>query len=783
MTSTTIASAADVVGRATGARPVLRVAIYARVSTQEQTRGYGIDAQLDGCTEFVTNRGWVTYDVYKDEGVSGSLTSRPELNRLLADAKAGKFDVVLVHKYNRIGRVGKAFWNIIWALEDMEVGFISATQEIVDTTTPTGLAQLQMYAMFAEMDYNSIRDQFQDGIQAKAVRGGWPGGEPPYGYRIEGKGKKGSYLVKDEREVRVLRVMWRMVVRRAMNTSQIAARLNVMGILTRSGKPWSSANVRGKLVSDSTLKAISVFRNPARTHAGHGVRLTKGGVAKYGETVTIQLDPVFTPVEVAELKRAMARLGNVNPKSRPMGYPLSQRLFNEHTGCNSHYVGMKRTRRYGRWYRCTGKAQKYPGDPMCSCDMVDADAIEAAVWTEVVKLLGDPDRLEAMAAEWVGLSAGGESGFEDRIIDIDRQIATVERAITTTAVDYAKAGLPAVAVKAATQQLNEELGQLRTMRDEAAAWLVETEAAGRRAGDLAALAIRARERLADMTPAEQAEVLALLEVKVTITGPIPRPRVGLACSMSEWFKEHERLVPDELSDEAWALAEPIVKAWEPRNHKCRPGRGMLDAMFYKARTGILWEQLPERFGAWKGIHSRYQTWRNCGVWDEILAALPRTGQPVWVPNLVPPLRIEGRVDPRLFTEEEAVPPEMGVPGPATSALSAGVHELLRGDAVLVTDAAEVVELVGGMGELAPDRRGPVLPRDLLEPAARRVLAVLPGNRAAPPGQIARGAQTTEDDAIARLYELRALGYVERHGDGWKLTRQAMISVRPDRGRR
>ncbi|WP_030943189.1 DNA-processing protein DprA [Streptomyces sp. NRRL S-646] len=123
---------------------------------------------------------------------------------------------------------------------------------------------------------------------------------------------------------------------------------------------------------------------------------------------------------------------------------------------------------------------------------------------------------------------------------------------------------------------------------------------------------------------------------------------------------------------------------------------------------------------------------------------------------------------------------MGVPGPATSGLSAGVHELLRGDAVLVTDAAEVVELVGDMGELAPDRRGPVLPRDLLEPGARRVLAALPGRGAAPPGDIARGAQTTQDDAIARLYELRSLGYVERHGDGWKLTRQAMISVRGGR---
>ncbi|MDX3456027.1 DNA-processing protein DprA [Streptomyces sp. ME02-8801-2C] len=125
---------------------------------------------------------------------------------------------------------------------------------------------------------------------------------------------------------------------------------------------------------------------------------------------------------------------------------------------------------------------------------------------------------------------------------------------------------------------------------------------------------------------------------------------------------------------------------------------------------------------------------------------------------------------------------IGVPGPATSGLSAGVHELLRGDAMLVTDAAEVAELVGDMGDLAPERRGPVLPRDLLEPAAERVLAALPARGTATVGDIALGASTAKDDAVARLYELRSLGYVERHDDGWKLTRQAMISVRSGRDR-
>lgn len=97
--------------------------------------------------------------------------------------------------------------------------------------------------------------------------------------------------------------------------------------------------------------------------------------------------------------------------------------------------------------------------------------------------------------------------------------------------------------------------------------------------------------------------------------------------------------------------------------------------------------------------------------------------------------------------------------------------------MLVTDPAEVVEVVGDMGQLAPERRGPVLPRDLLEVAARRVLAALPGRGTASAAAVARGAQTSPEDAVARLYELRSLGYVERHGDGWRLTRQAVISGR------
>ncbi|WP_406455333.1 DNA-processing protein DprA [Streptomyces sp. NBC_00876] len=114
---------------------------------------------------------------------------------------------------------------------------------------------------------------------------------------------------------------------------------------------------------------------------------------------------------------------------------------------------------------------------------------------------------------------------------------------------------------------------------------------------------------------------------------------------------------------------------------------------------------------------------------------------------------------------------MGVPGPATSGLSAGVHELLRGEGVLVTDAAEVAELVGDIGELAPPRRGPVLPRDLLDAVCGRVLDAVPAGGAVNGREVARAAGTSADEALGKLYELHSLGFVERDGDGWKLTRR------------
>lgn len=117
---------------------------------------------------------------------------------------------------------------------------------------------------------------------------------------------------------------------------------------------------------------------------------------------------------------------------------------------------------------------------------------------------------------------------------------------------------------------------------------------------------------------------------------------------------------------------------------------------------------------------------------------------------------------------------MGVPGPVTSGLSAGVHALLREEgSLVVTDAAEVIELVGSIGELAPRRRGPSVPRDVLPGEAATVLDALPAHGTAEVGPLARETGLTAEAVLVRLQELCALGFVEREGRTWSLSRAAI----------
>ena len=121
---------------------------------------------------------------------------------------------------------------------------------------------------------------------------------------------------------------------------------------------------------------------------------------------------------------------------------------------------------------------------------------------------------------------------------------------------------------------------------------------------------------------------------------------------------------------------------------------------------------------------------------------------------------------------------MAIPGPVTSRTSIGCHKLLRDTppARCVTNAAEIIEEVGQLGDdLAPEPRGPIHPRDMLDPTTRQVLEAIPARGGAGPAQLAVKAGVDLNTARSRLGILAAAGFIERCDQGWRLPR-------PKRGR-
>ncbi|MFF3751762.1 recombinase family protein [Streptomyces sp. NPDC002018] len=640
-------TSAIAVARGSTARRTIRAVDYLRVSTEEQKKGYGIQAAGKKTTRHIERKGWDHVGTYADEGFSGSLEAkdRPDLKRLMADVRKDPrpFDMVVVSEGRAIGRTGRAFWRWVWDLEDLGV-YVAVVRNDYDNSTQTGRSRMRDDAAKAEDERESIRDRTQGGIQEKAEEGGHFGGVAPFGYWIADKGKLGlSRLLVCETALITLWKAWDLLVKDRLNCRQAAAALNALDMLAPRGGLWSGDGLRQVLKSTVIQKGVRVYRNTETSGARSTQRDAEDNPI-YGATVEIELDRIFTPEQVLQLNVALAR-GARGPRELNSAHPLTKRV----TGlCGKHYTGSDRKQQENRIYRCSGKSEKFPGDKRCDCAQIGAGALEQRVWTEVCALLADPGRLSAMAEDWVGLSKSSGADHAARVEDLERQIAGLDTAITATTVAVAKEMGSSSAIRAATAQLKEERAALEGLLTEAKSWRDESLAAGQRARDLQSLADMARERLHDMQAQEQTEVLELLDIRVTILGPVP-PRTRRDDQVVAWFRSRKRPVPF-LTDSEWALVESLPLAG-PRPRKQGKGpRLMLEAILHKARTACSWRELPEQYGPWETVVGTWRRWTSSGLWDQIMehfADVPGVLLPKDRVTL-PPLRVEGKVDPRLL---------------------------------------------------------------------------------------------------------------------------------------
>jgi DNA invertase Pin-like site-specific DNA recombinase len=161
----------------------MKVALYARVSTDDQDCGLQLSALRDYCQL----RGWEVAGEYIDNGVSGAKTRRPEFDRLMNDARVRKCDTVAVWKLDRWGRSLAHLVQTTQELTALGVRFVAVTQNIdTDQSNPSATLLLHLMAAFAQFEREMIRERVTAGMaRAKkyGTRSGKPIGSPPVVFR------------------------------------------------------------------------------------------------------------------------------------------------------------------------------------------------------------------------------------------------------------------------------------------------------------------------------------------------------------------------------------------------------------------------------------------------------------------------------------------------------------------------------------------------------------------------------------------------------------------------
>ena len=222
-----------------------RCAIYTRKSTEEglEQAFNSLDAQREAGEAYIRSQageGWMALPhIYDDGGFSGGTMERPGLKALLADIEAGKFDVVVVYKVDRLTRSLSDFARLVEVFDANHVSFVSVTQAF-NTTTSMGRLTLNVLLSFAQFEREVTAERIRDKIAASKKKGMWMGGLPPLGY--DNRNKK---LIVNQAEAETVQRLFALY-QEHRNVRLVKEEADRLGLRTKSRKP-NNGRSRGSL--------------------------------------------------------------------------------------------------------------------------------------------------------------------------------------------------------------------------------------------------------------------------------------------------------------------------------------------------------------------------------------------------------------------------------------------------------------------------------------------------------------------------------------------------------
>lgn len=416
----------------------MRVAIYARVSSEEQREGQTIDSQIAELERYAQAQGWVVVGIYKDEGWSGAVLARPELDRLRDDATKKLFDIVLLNDVDRLARDVSHLGVIKRDIERQGAQVIF--RKLPAEQSPTANLMVNILGSFAEFEREMIVDRTRRGRRHKVeVRQLFLGSLPPYGYRYVTKDQSASrdgYLEILPEQTTIVRQMFQWVDQEGFSTRGVVKRLNELRIAPpKGGRTWAKSSVT-RILRCETYTGVWNYNKSESYAPAAGERREYRRLSKYKhrprpreDWIRVKLPDELRIIDPAQLERVQAQLGrNRSFSKRNSQHVYLLRGLVECGGCKARYVGDPNHGRF--YYRCHRRCKRYP--------TVREELLDQTVWEAIEEVLLNPDivvkQIEKREAEKEFKAASTESETKEvergieRVDEEERRILEAYRA-------------------------------------------------------------------------------------------------------------------------------------------------------------------------------------------------------------------------------------------------------------------------------------------------------------------------------------------------------------------
>lgn len=377
----------------------MKVAIYCRVSTEDQAERQTIQNQIQFAEKYVDLHELDVFTFYNEDGITGTipLYERPEGTRLLQDAKEKKFGTLLIYKLDRLGRSARIILNSIHELEALGIQIKSMTEPF-DTSSPAGRFMITMLAGVADLERETILERMWHGANRAARDGKWLGGIVPYGYFVnENKELEiNNNLLEgfSMSEPEVIKTIFNKIGNEKWSTIKVCDYLNALGVPTsyaKANRKINSKDGKRKVATANLWRPGQVLRISKNT--------TYKGIHTYGkrskkERELIEREvPAIVDTELWEKVQKQLKDNQVESfKNKSRDFLLSSIV--KCGDCGLTFIGSNDRKTNRAFYKCIGK-QNYKNpieNKKCESKNIPADYSEDMVWEGCLNFINEPGK-------------------------------------------------------------------------------------------------------------------------------------------------------------------------------------------------------------------------------------------------------------------------------------------------------------------------------------------------------------------------------------------------------